>query len=94
MRDQKFSPYVGAGVNYSMFYGEDAKAPFTDLEIEGGFGAAAQAGVDYWVSNNWGLNLDVKKIWLNVDAKLNNGAIRADIDLDPWVVGAGVSYRF
>jgi len=41
-----------------------------------------------------GLNVDVKKLYLNVDAKLNGGAITADVDLDPWIVGAGVSYRF
>lgn len=92
--DSAFSPYLGAGLNYSMFYNEDAAAGFTNLEVEGGVGYALQAGFDYWINDNWGLNLDVKKIWLNVDAKLNNGAIRADIDLDPVVVGAGVSYRF
>lgn len=92
--DQSFSPYVGAGINYSMFYASDAATGFTDLNVDGGFGYAAQAGFDYWLNDNWGLNFDVKKIWLNVDATLNNGAIRADVDLDPWIVGAGVSYRF
>ena len=90
----KFSPYIGAGVNYSLFYGEDAKSGFTDLEIDGGWGVAAQAGFDYWMNDNWGLNLDVKKLWLNVDASLNNGAVKADVDLDPWIIGTGVSYRF
>lgn len=90
----KFSPYIGAGVNYSLFYGEDAKSGFTDLEIDGGWGIAAQAGFDYWMNDNWGLNLDVKKLWLNVDASLNNGAVKADVDLDPWIIGTGVSYRF
>lgn len=92
--DQAFSPYVGAGINYSMFYSEDPGTGFTDLNIDGGFGYAAQAGFDYWVDDHWGLNLDVKKVWLNIDAQLNNNTIRADIDLDPWIVGAGVSYRF
>jgi outer membrane protein len=92
--DAKFSPYLGAGVNYSLFYNEKAKAPFTDLNIDGGFGVAAQAGFDYWVNDHWGMNLDVKKLWLNVDASLNNGAVKADVDLDPWIIGTGVSYRF
>ncbi len=34
--DQAFSPYVGAGVNYSMFYNEDAAAGFTDLNVDNG----------------------------------------------------------
>lgn len=89
-----FSPYVGAGINYSMFYSEDAAAPFTGLDIDGGFGVALQAGADFWLNDHWGLNVDVKKLWLNMDAELNGGAVRADVDLDPWIVGAGVAYRF
>ncbi len=92
--DQTLSPYVGAGINYSMFYGEETGPGFTDLEVDGGFGFALQAGTDIWINENWGLNIDVKKIFLDVDGTLNNGAIRADIDLDPWILGAGVSYRF
>lgn len=92
--NEKFNPYVGAGLNYSLFYNENAATGFNNLQMHGGLGYALQTGFDYWVDDHWGVNLDVKKIWLNVDAKLNDGAIRADVDLDPWVVGAGVSYRF
>lgn len=93
MPKSAFSPYVGAGVNYSMFYGEN-DGDIADLEVDGGFGVAAQAGFDYWVNENWGVNLDVKKLWLNVDASLAGGAVKADVDLDPWIVGTGISYRF
>ena len=92
--DRAFSPYIGAGLNYTMFYSEDTAAGFTDLDVEGGVGYALQVGADYWLNDNWGLNLDVKKLFLNADASLNNGAITADVDLDPWLIGAGVSYRF
>ena len=93
--DAKFSPYVGAGINYSMFYGEDEKAPFTKLDVDGGIGWAAQAGFDYWLNDHWGLNADVKYIDLNVDARVNRGALSADdVQLDPWIVGVGASYRF
>ncbi|MBP7905891.1 MAG: OmpW family protein, partial [Alphaproteobacteria bacterium] len=79
---------------YSVFYGEDAGSGFTDLNVDNGFGYGLQAGADFWVNEHWGVNLDVKKLWLDVDASLNNGAIQADVDMDPWIVGAGVSYRF
>lgn len=94
--NNSFSPYVGAGLNYSIFYGEEAAGGngINDLELEGGIGYALQAGADYWIDNNWGVNFDVKKLFLNVDGSVNNGAVRADVDLDPWVIGAGVSYRF
>lgn len=91
--DKQFSPYLGAGINYSLFYGEDEATGINDLDVDGGFGYALQAGADYWLNDNWGLNLDVKKVFLNIDGTVNN-AIKADIDLDPWIVGAGVSYRF
>lgn len=94
MPESNFSPYVGAGLNYSIFYGEDSGTGFTDLDVDGGLGYALQAGFDYWLTDNWGVNVDVKKIYLDIDAELNNGTIRADVDLDPWVVGTGVSYRF
>jgi outer membrane protein len=94
LKGRDFSPYFGAGVNYSLFYGENSGTGFTDLDLDGGFGFALQAGFDYWLNDHWGLNLDVKKIYLDVDASLNGNTILSDIELDPYVVGAGVSYRF
>ena len=39
--------------------------------------------------------MDAKYIDLNVDASVNNGALNAyDVDINPWIIGAGVSYRF
>lgn len=90
----QFSPYVGAGINYTMTYNEDDGKDTTALEADNGFGWALQAGMDYWVDEHWGLNFDVKKIWVDVDASINNGAITGNVELDPWIVGAGVSYRF
>lgn len=92
--DGKLSPYVGAGVNYTLPYAEDDGADTNKLEVDGSFGWALQAGADYWVNENWGLNVDVKKIYVDVDASINNGAITGEVELDPWVIGAGVSYRF
>jgi len=91
---EAFSPYVGAGLNYTIFYDENAGPAFNRLKMRNSVGYALQAGADYWINANWGLNLDVKKIFLNTDAKLNGGAVRADVDLDPWVFGTGISYRF
>jgi outer membrane protein len=91
---EKFKPYVGAGVNYTVVYGEDAAAGFSSLEIDNGFGWGLQVGVDYMLDEHWAINADVKKLWLNVDASVNNGAVRADIDVDPWIFGVGIGYRF
>lgn len=89
----KFKPYVGAGVNYTMFYNEDG-ANGLKVDYDNSFGVAAQVGFDYFLDENWALNMDVKKLWLNTDVSINNGAIKGDVDIDPWIFGLGVGYKF
>ena len=95
--ENKFSPYVGAGLNYSIFYGESDGTGFNNLDVDGGLGYAVQAGFDYWLNDNWGLNLDAKYVNLDIDVDVDLGATHLDaddVDLDPFIIGAGVSYRF
>lgn len=89
----KVSPYVGAGVNYMLFYGGDDKNGF-DLNIDDGFGAALQAGVDIAIQGRWAANLDVKKIFFETDAVDRKNGLKTKVTLDPWVLSAGVGYRF
>lgn len=88
-----FKPYVGAGVNYTIFYNEDA-GQFNDIDYDDSFGFALQAGVDYEFGNGWLVNADVKKLWLSTDVSINNGAVTGEVDIDPWIFGLGVGYRF
>ncbi|PRD45291.1 hypothetical protein C5748_03575 [Phyllobacterium phragmitis] len=92
-----FKPYVGAGVNYTIFYNQDATGALSDIDVENTFGTALQVGFDYMIDEHWGLNFDVKKIFLKPDfnATLADGtAISGEAKLDPWLIGAGVTYRF
>ncbi|WP_420478929.1 OmpW/AlkL family protein [Brevundimonas sp. FT23028] len=89
----RVSPYVGAGINYMLFYSGDDKNGFT-VDLDDGFGYALQAGADIGIQGPWSVNVDVKKVWFNTDADVNNGALRSDVDLDPWVVSVGVSRKF
>lgn len=91
---EKFKPYVGAGVNYTYFYNDKHGAAINNISYDNSFGGALQAGMDYNLDEHWLLNFDVKKIWINSDVSINSGAIQADVDIDPWVVGVGVGYRF
>ena len=85
-----FRPYIGYGVNYTLFYNVELPAGY-DVERRS-FGMAAQAGFDYELEDRWVVNLDIKKIDIQTDVK-NNGA-RADIlQINPWVFGLGVGYR-
>lgn len=89
------SPYVGAGVNYTIFYSEkEPAAVVTDIDYSNSFGFALQAGVDVKISEDWYLNLDVKRVWLNTDVKINGGAVTADVDVNPWLFGVGFGTTF
>ena len=92
------SPYIGAGLNYTIFYNDDvpSSGPVNSIDYENGFGLAIQAGLDWKVRDNWYVNLDVKKLLLNTDVSLDTalGGVSADVDIDPWIVGVGVGYKF
>jgi cytochrome bd ubiquinol oxidase subunit I len=57
-------------------------------------GPVLQAGLDYALDDHWQLNLDVKKVWINTDVSFSNGAVAADVDINPLLLGVGVGYRF
>ncbi len=92
-----FKPYVGAGINYTFFYNESEKGGFSNLKVDHHVGAALQVGFDYMFNEHWGVNFDVKKIFLETDWSANHstlGRLSGKAKLDPWLVGAGVTYRF
>lgn len=97
----KIDPYVGAGINYSIFYGAGGAADIlgkhTTVDYDDHFGYAFQAGVNYQVDNNWFVNFDVKKIYVSTVAHVKLDGVettRAKVNVDPWIVGLGVGYRF
>lgn len=87
-----WKPYVGAGVTYAHFYNTEHPG-LNSVKYDDAWGIALQAGVDYKVADKVYLNADVKKIFLNTDVTVNN-TIKAEANLNPWVIGAGVGYRF
>lgn len=88
-----FKPYVGAGVNYTHFFNEDAGA-LNAVKYKDSFGAALQAGVDVPIQDNWYFNADVKKVFIDTTAKFSPSGVRADVNINPWLVGVGIGYRF
>ncbi|MGE0754330.1 MAG: OmpW family protein [Alphaproteobacteria bacterium] len=89
----QFRPYAGAGLGYIFYYGED-KGGVSSIKYKDGISYALQAGMDFGIDEHWAINADVKKLFHNTDVKINGGNIRADVDLDPWVFGVGIAYRF
>lgn len=92
-QNPSFKPYVGAGVNYTHFFNADAGA-LNSVDYDDSFGGALQAGVDIPIQGNWNFNLDVKKVFISTTATFRPSGITADVDIDPWLIGVGVGYRF
>lgn len=88
----QFQPYVGAGVNYTAFIDNDPPAG-TSVDYDSSIGGALQAGFDYRLDDHWGINVDVRRIWIETDVTIN-GTINDTVAVDPWVVSTGVAYRF
>ncbi len=96
LTDQHLSPYVGAGVNYSIFYDEKESDINRDISYDNSFGYTIQAGFDYGVYKNWSLNVDVKKLFTNTDieTRASGMLLKFDCTNNPLIVSTGVGYRF
>jgi len=99
----KIQPYFGAGINYTVFFDEDADSAFeavagsTDVELDDSWGLALRAGVDYQLSDKWALNAGLWYIDIDTEATLKTtglGTIKVDVDIDPYVYMVGLSYKF
>ena len=108
-----FRPYIGAGINYTHFFDEqipsdsgalrqpedgDEEVISSSVQLRDSWGLAAQAGVDISFARDWFVNVDVKYIDMDTQAKFKNivQGDSADIDtgIDPFVFGIGIGRRF
>jgi outer membrane protein len=96
-------PYVGIGVNYTIFFDESSTASLdtalgghTSIDIDNSFGVAGQAGVDIDVAKDIFVNFDVKFVNIAPDVTLTTGNTvrRAQVDINPLIIGVGVGTRF
>jgi outer membrane protein len=101
--DGGVQPYIGAGPSYFIFIDEKPGAATRALgatrqKMGDKFGAAVQAGIDIPV-NDRGLSLsfDAKRYILRPTAHWYAGTtevLATKHRLDPWVISAGVGFRF
>jgi outer membrane protein len=92
---ESFQPYLGFGINYTNFFSEKTTGPLagSDLNLGDSWGIAGQAGFDILVSDNVFINLDVRYIDIDTKASLD-GASLGKVEVDPWVVGGHIGFRF
>lgn len=98
--DNVFKPYLGAGLNYTIFYDVKQGNVVKDVNYKNALGYAAQAGFDLMVTDRFFINADVKRLFLKTDvtvdaSNLSAGlSIPAEVELNPWVLGMGVGMKF
>ena len=91
----KVSPFVGLGLNYTIFFSEHTTGPLagTKLSLDNSLGVAAHGGIDFRIDERWLVTLDARWIQIGTDAKVN-GAKVGTVHIDPFVYGFAVGYRF
>lgn len=106
----KLQPYVGAGLNYTMFFSEDVDDELNatlasvlgvpsvdaDLKLDDSVGLALEAGVDYQFDDHWGINASIWWVDIDTEATVSVGAtdVKFDVEIDPWVYMVGAIYAF
>ncbi|MCB0442611.1 MAG: OmpW family protein [Flavobacterium sp.] len=100
LKDKKFKPYLGAGVNYTLFYNVKEGSIVKGVEYDNAIGFAAQVGFDVMFDDTFFVNFDVKRLFLKTDVSVDatNLAegliIPAEVDINPWIIGLGFGMKF
>ncbi|HDM8226156.1 TPA: outer membrane protein OmpW [Vibrio campbellii] len=97
----KFRPYVGAGLNYTIFFDEGFNgtgkgAGLSDLKLDDSFGLAANVGVDYMINDKWFLNASAWYANIETEAtyKAAGAKQKTDVEINPWVFMISGGYKF
>ncbi len=98
----KFKPYVGAGINYTIFFDEEFESTpeslgLTDLELDGSFGLSFQVGADYQIDEKWHINASARYISIESEATFDvagDNIGKANVDVDPMVYSIMLGYKF
>lgn len=96
-------PYVGLGLTYAYFYGEEgsgtltaltnAGGPPTRLSVDAAWGLSPQVGATFQFDKNWFADFSVIKTYVKTTNHLSSGQT-IDVKLDPVSVNFSVGYRF
>ena len=97
----KFRPYVGAGINFTIFFDTEFNAngeanALSDLDLSNSVGLAAQAGIDYMINDKWLVNASVMYADISTDVTFKAGTddVKIKTDIDPLVYMVSIGYVF
>ena len=85
--DSRVQPYAGVGANYTRFSSES-----DGLSIDNTWSAKGELGVDLLVTDYLSLNGFASYTDLDADYSLNG--VSGEADIDPLIIGGGVTFRF
>ncbi|MEM6761118.1 MAG: OmpW family outer membrane protein [Pseudomonadota bacterium] len=86
-----WKPYIGAGINYTTFFEENAD--LGDLELDDSWGYALQAGVDHQFSDTGAVRFNLRYIDIETDAELD-GADIGTAEIDPVIFTVAYVFSF
>ncbi|WP_374567632.1 OmpW family protein [Ideonella sp.] len=102
-KESTVRPYVGLGITYAYFYGEEGSGNLTALtnpggeatllEVDDAWGLSPQIGATVKIDRNWFVDLSVIKSFVKTTSHLSTGQ-SIDTKLDPMAINIGVGYRF
>jgi outer membrane protein len=87
----RLSPYVGIGVGYAVFISDGER-----IDYRNSIFPLLRAGVDVHLTDQLALNLDVRRLLLSTDVKgaFRGRPVTAEIEVDQWAIGLGMTFRF
>lgn len=97
--EKVFKPYIGAGLNYTLFYNVKS-GDVADVSYDNALGYAAQLGFDLMINDKFFINVDAKRLFLSTDVTVDASnlapglSIPAEVDIDPWLLGFGIGMKF
>jgi len=92
--DSAFTPFVGAGVNYTYFFDEKGKGALdgTTVDINDSWGYALEAGVDYDINDQWMVGAQV--YYINIETRAHTAVGNFDVDVNPVAYLLTAGYKF
>lgn len=94
--DSQWQPYIGAGMNLTLFFDESTRGALdgTELQLDSSVGFAAQIGLDYRLSESMFINLDLRYIDLETDANVDALGDLGTVVIDPYVASINIGWEF
>ena len=91
----KVTPFLGAGVNFTVFGSEQTSGALAGsrLELDKSWGLAAHAGIDFRLGERSAIRVDARWIDIDTDARLD-GVDLGTVQIDPLIYGVAYVIRF